>query len=179
MLDIDAFISDGYAKIEQAEPAPSPMRRGQPWATTRAVPRRSRGWGAPVRWASDLTGQGPFGELVRSPALAAALDRVCGVGGWVPRARWQHPGAVSRTPRPTTIEGGTSTPIRPTRRVVGGDRTSAHGAAAHLALGGRSGRRTDANPSGSHHDVARVLGPDPVDLAEMGPWSTTPALGDR
>ena len=45
-----------------------------------------------VVWAADLTGEGPFGLLVRSPILAAALDEVCGKSGWIPR------GAVGQVP---------------------------------------------------------------------------------
>jgi hypothetical protein len=41
----------------------------------------------PVFWASDLTGEGPFGEIARSPLLARALDELCRASGWVPRGQ--------------------------------------------------------------------------------------------
>jgi hypothetical protein len=170
MLDLDAFMSDGYTKVEQAAPRRvAEAARAMLWRQLGLSPDDPDRWSAPVRWASDLTGEDPFGELLRSPALAAALDRICGSGGWSPRGSlgnipvrfpvsppeddrgWhidantpQHDGSWAVTGRPHTL--------------------------LLLTLLSDVGV-TDAPTrirAGSHHDVARVLGPDPVDMAEMG-----------
>jgi Phytanoyl-CoA dioxygenase (PhyH) len=86
MVDLDAFTSDGYAKVEQAAPREvADSARALLWQQLGSSPDAPGEWSEPVMWASDMTGQGPFGELVRSPKLAAALDRICGAGGWLPR----------------------------------------------------------------------------------------------
>ena len=84
MLDVEKFMSDGYAKIEQAAPRTvAEAACAALWQRLGLSPDDPAGWSEPVRWTADLTGQGPFGELARSPALAEALDRVCGAGGWI------------------------------------------------------------------------------------------------
>ncbi|NRQ33354.1 mitomycin antibiotics/polyketide fumonisin biosynthesis protein [Nonomuraea sp. NN258] len=55
------------------------------WQQIGLSPDEPENWREPVVWAADMTGQGPFGELMRSPVLAAGLDAVCGKGGWQPR----------------------------------------------------------------------------------------------
>jgi hypothetical protein len=86
MLDLDAFMADGYIKVEQAASrSAADAARTVLWRQLGLSPDDPERWSAPVRWASDMTGEGPFGELVRSPALAAALDQICGTGGWLPR----------------------------------------------------------------------------------------------
>ena len=70
MLDLDAFMSDGYAKLERAAPrSVADAARDVLWRQLGLSPDDPAGWTEPVKWASDLTGAGPFGELVRSPAL--------------------------------------------------------------------------------------------------------------
>lgn len=86
MVDVDAFFSDGFVKITQAAPrAAADAARTLLWAQLGVSPDDPSSWTQPVMWTSDLTGRGPFGELIRSRPLAEALDAVCGVGGWVPR----------------------------------------------------------------------------------------------
>src|SRR6478735_1006373 len=86
MLDLDAFISDGYAKVEGgALRSVADEARALLWRRLGLSPQDRDGWSEPVRWASDMTGCGPFGDLIRSPELSAALDAVCGRDGWSPR----------------------------------------------------------------------------------------------
>jgi hypothetical protein len=170
MLDIDAFISDGYAKIEQpASRSVADAARAALWRQLGLSADDPDGWTAPVRWASDLTGQGPFGELARSPALTAALDRICGLGGWVPRGSLgnipvRFPVSPANDDRGWHIDANTPQPDG-SWAVTGRPHTV-------LLLTLLSEVGLDDAPTriraGSHHDVPRVLGPDPVDLAEMG-----------
>ena len=86
MLDLDAFMAEGFLKIEHAAPrSAADAARAMLWRQLGLSPDEPEQWSAPVRWTADMTGQGPFGELARSPALAAALDQICGTGGWLPR----------------------------------------------------------------------------------------------
>jgi Phytanoyl-CoA dioxygenase (PhyH) len=170
MLDLKAFISDGYAKVEQAAPrSVAEAARAVLWRQLGLSPDDPDWWSAPVRWASDLTGEGPFGELLRSPALAAALDRICGTGGWSPRGSLgnipvRFPVSPPDDDRGWHIDANTPQPDG-SWAVTGRPH-----AVLLLTLLSDVGV-TDAPTrirAGSHHDVARVLGPDPVDVAEMG-----------
>jgi hypothetical protein len=170
MLDVDEFMSDGYAKIEQAAPrSVADAARAALWHQLGLSPDNPAGWSEPVRWAADLTGQGPFGEVVRSPALAEALDRVCGVGGWLPRGSLgnipvRFPVAPPNNDRGWHIDANTPQPDG-SWAVTGRPHTV-------LLLTLLSEVGPDDAPTriraGSHRDVAGVLGPDPVELAEMG-----------
>jgi Phytanoyl-CoA dioxygenase (PhyH) len=170
MLDIEALMSNGFAKIDQAAPrSVADAARAALWQQLGLSPDDARSWSAPVRWASDLTGQGPFGELVRSPALAAALDAVCGSGGWVPRGSLgnipvRFPVSPPNDDRGWHIDANTPQPDG-SWAVTGRPHTL-------LLLTLLSEVGPDDSPTrirtGSHRDVARVLGPDPVELAEMG-----------
>ncbi|MFD1545336.1 phytanoyl-CoA dioxygenase family protein [Nonomuraea guangzhouensis] len=82
---VESFVRDGFVKLtigtrEQGEAAQELL-----WQQIGLSPGDPEGWREPVVWAADMTGHGPFGELVRSPVLAAGLDAVCGKGGWQPR----------------------------------------------------------------------------------------------
>lgn len=85
-MDTADFVRDGYLRIERPD-----MRRAAAaarsllWQQVGLSPDDPGGWTEPVVWATDATGQGPFGELARSPRLARVLDDVCGAGGWRPR----------------------------------------------------------------------------------------------
>jgi len=170
MLDLKAFISDGYAKVEQAAPrSVAEAARAVLWRQLGLSPDDPDRWSASVRWASDLTGEGPFGELLRSPALAAALDRICGTGGWSPRGSLgnipvRFPVSPPDDDRGWHIDANTPQPDG-SWAVTGRPHTM-------LLLTLLSDVGVADAPTrirvGSHHDVARVLGPDPVDIAEMG-----------
>ncbi len=78
----ESFVRDGFVKLtigsrEQGEAAQALL-----WEQIGLSPDEPEGWREPVVWAADYTGQGPFGEMLRSPVLAAALDALCGKGGW-------------------------------------------------------------------------------------------------
>lgn len=135
MLDLDAFMTDGFAKIDKA---------------------------APRRVADD----------------ARAL-------------LWRQLGGVTMTPRPLVRSGvvGVRSDGRPplwrtrpkpcagrcARRGLRQRRLVPRGSCPHtvLALTLLSDVGPDDAPTriraGSHHDVAGILGPDPVELVEMGP----------
>ncbi|MEV4582712.1 phytanoyl-CoA dioxygenase family protein [Nonomuraea jabiensis] len=86
IVDIDRFVADGFVKLEAASPREvGDAARALLWRQTGLSPQDPGAWKEPVVWAADLTGEGAFGELIRSPRLAEALDELCGAGGWVPR----------------------------------------------------------------------------------------------
>lgn len=166
----EEFMSNGYVKLPQAAPrSVADAARGVLWRQLGLSPDDPAGWTEPVRWAVDLTGQGAFGDLVRSPVLAHALDLLCGAGGWLPR------GALGNVPvrfpvKPPNDDRGwhidANTP-RPdgSWAVTGRPHTV-------LVLTLLSEIGDDDAPTrircGSHRDVARVLGSDAVEGAEMG-----------
>jgi hypothetical protein len=85
-VDVTRFVSDGFVKLPGVvSRAVGDAARTLLWQQAGLSPQDPAGWKEPVVWASDLTGEGPFGEIVRSPRLAQALDELCGAGGWVPR----------------------------------------------------------------------------------------------
>jgi hypothetical protein len=86
VVDIDRFVADGFVKLEAAVPSDvGDAARAALWQQIGLSPQDPTGWKEPVVWASDLTGKGPFGDIMRSTRLAGALDDVCGTGGWTPR----------------------------------------------------------------------------------------------
>ncbi|WP_223167917.1 phytanoyl-CoA dioxygenase [Nonomuraea sp. SYSU D8015] len=86
MIDVDRFIADGFAKVEAVVPREvGDAARALLWRQIGLSPDDPSGWTQPVVWAADLTGQGPFGQIMASPKLHAALDAVAGPGGWAPR----------------------------------------------------------------------------------------------
>jgi hypothetical protein len=179
MLDIEAFVSDGYVKVEQVAPREvADTARAVLWKRLGLSADDPEQWSAPVMWTADMTGEGPFGELARSPRLTAALDRICGTGGWQPRGALGNipvrfpvsPPAEDRgwhvdanTPRP---DGSWAVTGRPHTLLV-------------LTLLSDVG--VDDAPTriraGSHRDVARVLGADPVSLEDMGRLVDQASLG--
>lgn len=170
MPDIDTFTSDGYLKLEQAAPRDAgDAARQLLWRQLGLSPDDPGGWTAPVRWAVDLDGAGPFGRLLRSPALAAALDEICGVGGWQPRGTLgnipvRFPVTPAEDDRGWHIDANTPQPDG-SWAVTGRPHTL-------LLLTLLSDVGPDDAPTrirvGSHYDVARALGPEPVGFAEMG-----------
>lgn len=170
MPDLDVFMADGFLKVEQAvSRSVAEAAQAVLWRQLGLSPDDPERWLAPVRWAADMTGQGPFGELVRSPALAAALDQICGAGGWLPR------GCLGNIP----VRFPVSPPDDDRGWHIDANTPQSDGSWAvtgrpHTAL--LLTLLSDVGPAdaptriraGSHRDVASVLGPDPVDLAEMG-----------
>jgi hypothetical protein len=170
MLDVDEFMCNGYAKLLQAVPrSAADAAREALWQQLGLSPDDPAGWSESVRWAADLTGRGPFGELVRSPMLTDALDRLCGAGAWLPRgALGNIPVRFPVTPpnddRGWHIDANTPQPDG-SWAVTGRPHT-----ALVLTLLSEVGPHDAATRirAGSHRDVAHVLGSDRVELAEMG-----------
>jgi hypothetical protein len=170
MVNLEAFVSDGYVKVEQAAPREiADAARAMLWQRLELTPEDPSQWSAPVMWTSDMTGEGPFGELARSPRLAAALDSICGTGGWLPR------GALGNIPvrfpvSPPADDRGwhidANTPLPDGSWAVTGRPHTV------LVLTLLSEVGVDDAPTrirvGSHRDVARVLGTDPLNLEDMG-----------
>lgn len=86
IVDVDAFVADGFAKVEAVVPREvGDAARQVLWRQIGLSPDEPSEWKAPVVWTADLTGAGPFGQIMASTRLRAALDAVAGPGGWVPR----------------------------------------------------------------------------------------------
>ncbi|MFI6793207.1 phytanoyl-CoA dioxygenase [Nonomuraea sp. NPDC050383] len=86
VIDVERFVADGFAKVEGAAAREvGEAARALLWRQVGLSPDEPSGWTRPVVWASDVTGEGPFGVLARSERLRRALDAVAGPGGWVPR----------------------------------------------------------------------------------------------
>jgi hypothetical protein len=170
MVNLEAFVSDGYVKVEQAAPREvADAARAVLWQRLGLTPEDPSQWPAPVMWTSDMTGEGPFGELARSPRLAAAMDVICGTGGWLPRGALgnipvRFPASPTVDDRGWHIDANTPQPDG-SWAVTGRPHTV-------LLLTLLSDVGPDDAPTriraGSHTDVAGVLGPDPVDMADMG-----------
>jgi len=179
MVDLEAFTTHGFVKIAQAAPrSAADAVREKLWQQLELSPDRPDQWTAPVRWAADMVGAGPFGEIVRSPALAAALDAICGIRGWQPRGSLgnipvRFPGVAPADDRGWRIDANTPLP----------DGTWTFTGRPHTVLlltllsdVGRDDAPTRIR-AGSHHDVARVLGPEPVEMADMGRLIDAASLG--
>lgn len=170
MVDVEAFRCDGFVKVEQAAPrVVADAARMLLWQQLGVSPDDRSTWTQPVMWASDMTGAGPFGELVRSPRLADALDAVCGVGGWQPRGSLGNiPVRFPVTPpaedRGWHIDLNTPQPDG-SWAVTGRPHTM-------LLLTLLSEVTIDDAPTriraGSHHDAAAVLGETPLDAVTAG-----------
>jgi hypothetical protein len=170
MVDVDAFVADGFAYLPNAAPrAVAEAAQGVLWQRLGLSPNDPSGWRSPVQWVSDLTGQGPFADLVRSPVLAAALDAMCGARGWRPRASVgnipvRFPVSPPADDRGWHIDANT--------RQFDGSWVVTGRPHTLLLLTLLSDVGPDDAPTrvrvGSHRDVARVLGPEPVEFTAMG-----------
>jgi hypothetical protein len=171
VVDADAFMARGYLKIEQPElRSAADDARARLWKQLGLAPDHPDGWSEPVRWAADLTGDGPFGALVRSRALSDALNHICGSGGWVPR------GALGNIPvrfpvSPPAEDRGWHVDLNTPRT----DGTWWVSGEPHtlLLLTLLSEVGPDDAPTrirvGSHQDVAKILGTELLDGMEAGP----------
>ncbi|HEY9265669.1 MAG TPA: phytanoyl-CoA dioxygenase family protein [Mycobacterium sp.] len=170
MVDVEAFLTDGFVKIEHAAPrAAADAARTLLWRQLGVSADDPASWTQPVMWTSDLTGAGPFGELARSPRLAEALDAVCGVGRWQPRGSLgnipvRFPVAPPADDRGWHIDLNTPRPDG-SWVVTGRPHTV-------LLLTLLSEVTIDDAPTriraGSHRDVAAVLGDEPLDAVTAG-----------
>jgi hypothetical protein len=81
---IDAFISDGYVRIDDAFPAKLAAEcRAILWRDTGADPDDKSTWTRPVVRLGQY-GQPPFRDSANTPALHGAYDQLAGAGRWVP-----------------------------------------------------------------------------------------------
>ncbi|MCK2215501.1 hypothetical protein MF672_017150 [Actinomadura sp. ATCC 31491] len=79
VIDVEAFVADGFAKVEAVVPREvGDAARALLWQRMGLSPDDPAGWTQPVVWTADFTGEGPFGQIVRSARLRAALDAVTG-----------------------------------------------------------------------------------------------------
>jgi hypothetical protein len=171
MFDVDEFADNGFLKLDQAAPREiADAARQLIWAQIGLSEDRPESWNAPVVWAADLTGAGPFGVLVGSRKLADALDAVCGAGGWQPR------GALGNIPvrfpvPPVVDDRGWHVDLNTPRR----DGTWAVSGRPHTVL--LLTLLSDVGPAdaptrirvGSHRDVAEILDEKLFDANEIGP----------
>lgn len=170
VVDVDTFVAEGFVRIEQAAPREvADAARAVLWGQLGLSPEDPDRWTEPVRWAADLTGAGPFAEIVRSAKLAVALDQICGVGGWSPRGSLgnipvRFPVAPTIDDRGWHIDANTLAPDG-SWGVSGRPQTV-------LLLTLLSAVGIDDAPTrirvGSHHDVASVLSAEPVDPMTAG-----------
>ncbi|WP_116021400.1 phytanoyl-CoA dioxygenase family protein [Thermomonospora umbrina] len=170
-VDIDRFVADGFVKLEtDAHRAPGDAARALLWQRIGLSPDDPSGWREPVVWTADLTGEGPFGELSRSPHLRRALDAVAGPGGWAPRGALgnmpiRFPGVEPADDRGWHIDASVARPDG-SWAVSGRPETL-------LLLVLMSEVGDDDAPTrirvGSHRDAARVLGDRVLDPFEAGP----------
>ncbi|MBI5340657.1 MAG: phytanoyl-CoA dioxygenase family protein [Mycolicibacterium rufum] len=169
MVDLDAFATHGYLTLEQAAPrAVADEARDLLWRQL-GVSRDPATWTRPVMWTADLTGEGPFGELARSPVLADALDAICGEGGWLPR------GALGNIPvrfpvQPPADDRGWHIDLNTPGEDGAWFVTNRPQTLLVLTL--LSEVTIDDAPTriraGSHRDTARVLGDEPLDAVQAG-----------
>lgn len=86
MIDVDAFIRNGFVKLERPQlRQDAGAAREVLWESIAPTTPDPSTWAQPVVWTADLHGRGPFGHLANSPDLVAALDEICGRNGWLPR----------------------------------------------------------------------------------------------
>jgi hypothetical protein len=170
MVDIDAFVRDGFVKLEQAAPREiAEAACDLLWQQIGLSPDDPGSWTQPVVWAADLTGAGPFGRLIRSRGLADALDQLCGTDGWVPRGALGH--IPVRFPvQPTADDGGWHIDLN-TPRPDGSWAVSGRPHSILLLTLLSEVGPADAPTRiriGSHRDVAAVLGEEPVEFLDSG-----------
>lgn len=170
MVDVEAFIRDGFIKIEQAAPRETAdAARDLLWQQIGLSPDEPETWNQPVMWAADLTGAGPFRKVATSSRLTDALDAVCGTGRWEPR------GALGNIPirfpvQPPAEDRGwhidMNTPLPDGSWAVSGRPQTV------LLLTLLSDVGPDDAPTririGSHGDVAKALSDEPMDPVAAG-----------
>lgn len=83
---VDAFLADGFVKIEGAFPGGTARECADLlWEATGCAPDDPATWTAPVHRVGDMA-QRPFADAANTPVLHAAFDLLVGAGRWAPRA---------------------------------------------------------------------------------------------
>ncbi|GAA4372053.1 phytanoyl-CoA dioxygenase family protein [Actinomadura verrucosospora] len=86
MIDVDAFIADGFVRVERAFPRELAAEcRDILWRDTGCDPHDPATWAHPVVRLGDHAEE-PFRAAVNTGPLHAAFDAVVGKGAWLPRA---------------------------------------------------------------------------------------------
>lgn len=86
MVDVDAFLADGYVRVEQAFPRELAAEcRDILWRDTGCDPADPATWTRPVVRLGEHAEE-PFRAAVNTGALHAAFDAVAGKGAWLPRS---------------------------------------------------------------------------------------------
>ncbi len=177
--DVAAFAENGFIKVAAAAPRDvADAARRLLWQQIGLSPDHPESWRAPVVWATDPTGAGPFGVIARSRRLAIALDAVCGVGAWQPR------GSLGNVPvrfpvAPTDDDRGWHVDLNTPQP----DGSWAVSGRPHtlLTLTILSEVGPDDAPTrirvGSHRDVARVLDERSIGAVEGGQLVATASAG--
>jgi hypothetical protein len=171
MVDVEAFVRDGFLAVEQAVTRETADAvRELLWRQLGLSSTAPESWTQPVAWAADLTGAGPFGEIMRSARLAEALDAVCGAGGWQPR------GSLGNIPvrfpvRPAADDRGWHIDLNTPQPDGSCAVTGRPHTVLLLTLLSDVGERDAATRIrvGSHHDVAGALGDRRIADEEIGP----------
>lgn len=82
---IEAFVRDGFVKIEEAFPAEiASACTSLLWDRIDADPDNPATWTRPVYWVGDMP-QEPFVQAANTPVLRDAFDALVGPGRWSPR----------------------------------------------------------------------------------------------
>jgi len=82
---IDAFITDGFVRIDNAFPTElAEQGRAILWAATGCNPDDPATWTKPVIRLGHFT-QPPFRDAANTPVLHAAYDQLVGAGRWLPQ----------------------------------------------------------------------------------------------
>ncbi|WP_157253649.1 phytanoyl-CoA dioxygenase family protein [Nonomuraea typhae] len=171
IIDEERFAADGFAKVEAVVARQvADAARDLLWRQIGLSPGEPSGWREPVVWASDMTGAGPFGEIMNSPRLHAAYDAVAGPGGWLPRGSL---GMIPvRFPRlPPADDRGWHIDLN-TQRPDGTWGTSARSQTMLLLILLSEVGPDDAPTrvrAGSHRDAFAVLGEEALEHTEAGP----------
>lgn len=170
MVDVEAFVADGFVKVEEAAPrAAADAARSRLWRQLGLSADDPATWTQPVMWTADVTGAGPFGQIATSPRLASALDQICGDGGWRPR------GSLGNIPvrfpvAPTIDDRGWHIDLN--TELPDGVWTVSRRPHTVLLLTLLSEVTIDDAPTriraGSHRDTAAALGDDFLDAVEAG-----------
>ncbi len=170
MAHAEAFAAEGFVKVERAAPGDvADAARAALWRGLAASSDDPTTWTQPVLWTADLTGDGPFGEIARSAALADVLNQICGDGGWLPRGSLGNI-AVRFPVSPAADDRGwhidLNTPLPDGSWVVSGRPQTL------LLLTLLSEVTLDDAPTrirvGSHLDVAATLGDRQLDAVTAG-----------